>query len=179
MGSVCPRADGREELLTANAVGERGRPAEPVEAAADPGSRALRRRRISLVRDGRQGLDIAAARGGDRYRSERVFRSCPRSRSKRAGFSSSALGAVDGAEPAYHAPGRSEEMAAPTRAVLMGAGIASFCSAGIRRLMPSLVVDPEWPHPERSINETDDMMRGCSRSSWPTKSATTRRCSRR
>jgi 4-hydroxyacetophenone monooxygenase len=26
-------------------------------------------------------------------------------------------------------------------------------------LMPSLVVDPEWPHPERAVNATNDMMR--------------------
>ena len=26
-------------------------------------------------------------------------------------------------------------------------------------LMPSLVVDPEWPHPERSVNAVNDVMR--------------------
>ena len=26
--------------------------------------------------------------------------------------------------------------------------------------MPSLVIDPEWPHPERSVNARNDAMRG-------------------
>jgi 4-hydroxyacetophenone monooxygenase len=50
-----------------------------------------------------------------------------------------------------------------------------FWPGGRRRLMQTLVIDPDWPHHERAVNAVNDRMRAPS-STWPISSVAMRSC---
>jgi len=155
--SGCSRGGRSRGVLTGERVRQRSRSAEPPEAAPIPG---VARFGGAAFHSSRwpQGLDLAGKRVAVTYGAS-AFRSFPKSRAREPPLRLPTVGAVDGADPRYHAPVTERRNGCCERAVLRSLVSLPALWPGsdgvdaVARRRSGLAAS------ERSVNGNDDMMR--------------------